>query len=185
MSLASSRLFYSISICLILSSSFGYAANFKLQSRIVGGQDAVLAQFPYSVSIREYVTTKHFCGGAIISNHHILTAAHCLQGNRSEAHNLYVVIGALNREDEENKIRVARISNHQHFNYTYMKNDIAMIYTAVNIQFTDTVKPIALAKTKIQTDGSLPVLLNGFGRLWVSFKIHRFFFRFLKTQTSN
>lgn len=170
MSSTNSRLLLAISICLVLSVSFIHGARFKLQSRIVGGQDAIRGQFPYSVSIRDYKSKAHFCGGALISDQHILTAAHCLQKNRSKAHNLYIVVGALLRNDDETMIRVSRISVHQHYNDTSLKNDIAMIYAAVKIQFTDTVKPIALTKTKIPSGGALSVLLNGFGRLLVNFQ---------------
>lgn len=168
MSLTNSKLSLSVFICLALSASFGYGAKFKLQSRIVGGHDAVRGQFPYSVSIRDYTKLMHFCGGAIISDHHILTAAHCLQGNRSKAENLYVVVGALHREGDGTEIKVANIMIHQYFYNPTYKNDIAMIYTAEKIKFTDVVKPIALTKKTIQSGGDLPVMLSGFGRRWVS-----------------
>ena len=36
-------------------------------------------KYPYVVSLRTE-NNDHFCGGSIISNKHILTAAHCLEG---------------------------------------------------------------------------------------------------------
>lgn len=46
--------------------------------KIVGGYDAKNGEFPYQVSIR--INNKHFCGGSILNQYYILTAAHCLQG---------------------------------------------------------------------------------------------------------
>lgn len=46
------------------------------QSRIVGGQLAATAQFPFQVSLRYF--GSHICGGSIISENYILTAAHCV-----------------------------------------------------------------------------------------------------------
>lgn len=43
---------------------------------IIGGNEAKDGQFPYMVSLRLY--GSHMCGGSIISDHWILTAAHCL-----------------------------------------------------------------------------------------------------------
>lgn len=50
--------------------------------RIYGGEEAPLGQFPYQVSLRlggwsPGLGFKHYCGGAIITNRFILTAAHC------------------------------------------------------------------------------------------------------------
>lgn len=45
--------------------------------RVIGGSDAQEGQFPYQVSLR--VRGLHVCGGTIISNDFILTAAHCVE----------------------------------------------------------------------------------------------------------
>jgi secreted trypsin-like serine protease len=45
-------------------------------NRIVGGQPAKPGQFPYMVSLQ--LGGWHFCGGSILNEWVILTAAHCL-----------------------------------------------------------------------------------------------------------
>ncbi|CAG2115108.1 unnamed protein product [Medioppia subpectinata] len=54
----------------------------KAMGRIVGGVDALDFEFPWHVSIQIYIPKKkkveHFCGGAVISEYWIVTAAHCL-----------------------------------------------------------------------------------------------------------
>ncbi|KAL7296167.1 hypothetical protein TKK_0010708 [Trichogramma kaykai] len=51
------------------------------RARIIEGNFALPGQFPYAVSlqfINEKNCTYHFCGGSILDEYHILTAAHCV-----------------------------------------------------------------------------------------------------------
>lgn len=47
--------------------------------RVVGGYDAPLEYGRIYASLQN-LTGYHVCGGAVISNQHVITAAHCVQG---------------------------------------------------------------------------------------------------------
>lgn len=49
----------------------------NVDQRIVGGEEANIEDFPYQVSF--IVNNSYFCGGFIVSENYILTAAHCAQ----------------------------------------------------------------------------------------------------------
>lgn len=47
--------------------------------RIVGGQLAEPKEWPWMVALLRD-RDLHYCGGALITDLHVLTAAHCVQG---------------------------------------------------------------------------------------------------------
>ncbi|KAL4241023.1 Plasma kallikrein [Mactra antiquata] len=47
-------------------------------SRIVGGTDTSITDYPWQVSLRR--DGSHICGGSFLSNQWVLTAAHCVDG---------------------------------------------------------------------------------------------------------
>lgn len=64
---------------LVLSAVVALAIASPFEGRIVGGDDASPGQFPYQISLR--IKDSHTCGGSIIDNEWILTAAHCVAVN--------------------------------------------------------------------------------------------------------
>lgn len=62
-------------IIIILFSDFGY-----IYSQIYGGNDTKCSEFPYVALLvsNSSGTLKLQCGGSLITNNFILTAAHCL-----------------------------------------------------------------------------------------------------------
>ncbi|KAL7288427.1 hypothetical protein TKK_0017511 [Trichogramma kaykai] len=58
--------------------------NTKIVQRIVGGNLAQQGRFKHQVSLQiisPYGCTHHFCGGAILDENYIITAAHCVTNN--------------------------------------------------------------------------------------------------------
>lgn len=63
--------------------------NYKQhESKIVGGQEAKDGEAPYQVSLQ--IRKSHLCGGAIIHEKFIVTAAHCLAGQKAESFKVLV-----------------------------------------------------------------------------------------------
>ena len=95
--------------------------------------------FPYQVSIG-YKNGHHFCGGALISDLHVLTAAHCIvyDFNITSLRSIRVLVGS-NRLGEGLPYDIKRMSYHKDFsieeNEKLFNNDIAIIQVSRLIFF--------------------------------------------------
>jgi hypothetical protein len=102
-----------------------------IRTRIVGGQEAVPHSWPWLVSLQS--DGHHFCGGTLIDEYHVLTAAHCLQ-DEDILNGLTIVAGLHTRSNTYaqtiQRKQVARIFNHEYYNDVTNENDIAVIRLA-------------------------------------------------------
>ncbi|KAF4517249.1 hypothetical protein B566_EDAN011633 [Ephemera danica] len=96
------------------------------EGRIVGGQEAERHQFPYQVGI--IVDDTYLCGGSMITNSVVLTAAHC-----TYKYSEFVVhLAAQNIMDEGEADRQIVTANHtvthEAWNADLLHNDIALVF---------------------------------------------------------
>ncbi|CAF4882634.1 unnamed protein product [Pieris macdunnoughi] len=130
------------------------------EGRVVGGKDAPDGALPYQVSLqRSDHNNFAFCGGAIIADRWILTAAHCLQS--VSAKDLSVLAGTNSKSSGGIRYKVDKIINHEKYTNRPNVNDIALLRTTENIKFTEKVKAIEIA-TEDPKPGDL-CKLSGWG----------------------
>lgn len=94
-------------VCLLAVATLALANG---SERINDGHIANPGQFRFIVSLR-LRSNRHFCGGTIITQRHVVTAAHCVAQNLNPAF-YFVAVGAQTLEDGErhNLIRIASIN---------------------------------------------------------------------------
>jgi transmembrane serine protease 2 len=139
--------------------------------RIIGGQNAGPTQFPWQVRL-EYPSGGLLCGGSILSNRLIVTAAHCFchGGGHLAVTSVTVLIGAINYVNPPVGSSVQRFvvgpSNiicHKRYNAITKENDIALICLDRSIVFNAMVRPISLPIPGKLYAGSAGIV-SGWGR---------------------
>ncbi|XP_006139007.2 coagulation factor X [Pelodiscus sinensis] len=135
--------------------------------RIVGGKDCLPGECPWQALLLNE-KEEGFCGGTILNQFFILTAAHCI--NQSKI--IKVIVGEVDREKEENTEMIyaaEKVMVHGRFVSATYDYDIALIKLREPIKFSKYVIPACLpdvdfANEILMTQKSGRV--SGFGRLF-------------------
>jgi len=139
-------------------------------ARIVGGGVANYAEWPWTVSLRQYKRGqfKHKCGAALLTNRWIITAAHCVKDIRPS--NLLVRVGeyhVLNTNEPDDHVdrRIKKVVTHRSFDKITYEYDIALLEMHDGpIKYQPNIIPICLPDNDNRLVGQVGTV-TGWGRL--------------------
>uniref|UniRef100_A0A3B3YCH7 Coagulation factor IX n=1 Tax=Poecilia mexicana TaxID=48701 RepID=A0A3B3YCH7_9TELE len=137
--------------------------------RIVGGRSVAPGEIPWQVGLIAKPSGRLFCGGSILSERWVITAAHCL---REAAGSFSVRVGEHNTEITEGREKdyeVLEEQPHPRYNATLdiYNHDIALLYLKETISFSATVRPICIGPMAFIEDlvkQPSPATVSGWGR---------------------
>lgn len=141
----------------------------KIKPRIYNGEWSAIGQFPYFAFLKiKYNindTRAAGCGGAIIDDQWILTAAHCLSG----AKKVKVMLGITNLRNNDGATNLILTNTNDFYTHPFYVpepiawNDIALIRLPEPIELTEHIQKIKLP-ADCRSNENVDSVVMGFGR---------------------
>ncbi|KAF9801443.1 hypothetical protein SFRURICE_013223 [Spodoptera frugiperda] len=104
-------------------------------ARIVGGNEAAIGSHPHMVGLSSGVLIRsNFCGGSLISQRTILTAAHCIRHVYS--------FGSLTSGGTA--YTISRNVTHPHYVHSLIKNDLGVLITSTDVVLNNLVQVVPI-----------------------------------------
>lgn len=134
-------------------------------NRIVGGKNANSGEFPYQISLQ--YNEQHFCGGSLLSENWIVTAAHC----KLDVDPIEAVAGEQDftqDSGDEQRRTVTDFIIHEDYeggedNNNVSPNDIAVVKVDQPFELNDRVAVVALPEPDTYPKGS--GVVSGWGAI--------------------
>ncbi|CAG9583006.1 unnamed protein product [Danaus chrysippus] len=138
--------------------------NTVVNPSIIGGDVSPLVPHMVSLSSGSMIRS-FFCGASLISERHVLTAAHCISASLSDgslSSSIRGKVGSVSQYLGGSDYSFSQGAIHPDYNSRSIKNDIGYLMTSVPVVLGDNVKPVALSFDFV--GGDVPTIVNGWGR---------------------
>lgn len=141
-------------------------APLNTKTRIVGGEAATAGTWPWQVSLQR--NGFHFCGGSLIADQWVLTAAHCFQGSGDTTVGLNAVLGEDSlgtSSSNQLSMTVSQIINHPSYDATSLNNDMCLLRLSSSVSYTNYIQPVCLTAANTGPSDGSDVWVTGWGTL--------------------
>lgn len=145
--------------------------NMNETMRIVNGEDASVGSWPWQVKVSPCSKWKctYLCGGSILSDRWVMTAAHCvpfgwnLYGN-TQYGTITAGMHVLNQRNSNTRdYAISHIVPHEGWNRYLRTNDVALVRSANAFVFSQNVQPVCTPSADICFNPETTCIVTGWG----------------------
>ncbi|XP_053114499.1 plasma kallikrein-like isoform X1 [Hemicordylus capensis] len=156
---------YSLRLCQVKDSPVCVQKP-RLDTKVVGGTNSSVDEWPWQVSLHVKLSTqRHLCGGSIISDQWILTAAHCIED--LPLPQVWRVYSGILKQSEIREgtpfFSVQEIIVHPNYDFSERGYDIALMKLDRPMNFSDSQQPICLPSNEEKDMGYTNCWVTGWG----------------------
>lgn len=131
---------------------------------IINGNEAEISDVPYQVALYHYGTFQ--CGGSILNEWYILTAAHCLDFAFLPTEFVTFRAGSANNRNGGVVVQAENITIHPNFDYKTYENDVAIVKLVEPLELNnETIQAINIVDEDFVINNFEMVQVSGWGRL--------------------
>lgn len=115
-------------------------------NRIVGGTETEVNEYPWQAGLADRDTDGLFCGGSLINNRYVVTAAHCVEGRDVSSFTVRLREHDVTSASETRLVlrNVSRIIAHPDYDADTDLNDIALLRLKNTVQVSRRLGPVCL-----------------------------------------
>lgn len=153
-------------------------------SRVIAGDNAKRGAWPWQILM--LFNNQPECGGSIIANKWIVTAAHCVYRRENQPYLFKVRVGEHDqnvKEGSEVDMQVEKVLIHEQYNKGTRNNDIALFKLTKPILFNQWVQPVCLPEADVQPGHEC--YITGWGKIKDPGNMHAYLQQAMMPAVSN